>query len=1048
MNNSSKSMRKIPIEKVLLPQYVEVAKKQIRMFEKEGEVLSSEYTNYYKKGEVVPNSTKDNDEGKVTVLVTKIKIPTARVNHQLNPTFIQAYREGRVITRLPEGILKIPKDDSSKTGGSKKRKKHVKINRELFGNVLNKMKTNKVLMKEMKDFFDLTKGNDKFHTITIKFKTFKYDRNGAKTDVKWSTLNTVFSAPVLRAFFRFSTTFERNVIIYDFRKYGSNGQETINYDSLNNFLTFVDNENLSTVKKHTPDGEKRDILKTFVNKIEYLLNAESAVLEQIHAEPSEQLNSDEMTSPIKLTEMAVQNIEAKYINSKYFVSELVKIEDDKFVYPDHENFEKEFSECTNGGSGKNRKGYNENGIQYMRQSCLATCVLLHMYIHQGNSKGKVKWWNHCSLKKFPPPTYESISEMCGVPFQNDDHGRYLPMSLEQLEPFLEHYSMSCYVITPMGDLVYRYNPIQIEPNLNERLGVCGLTLIISNEHVNQIPSNLATSFAGTYKDLEPLKSETRTKLIYEFYQHSSSKPNTAELVGTFSKFPIRNSFEPSKGFAVDTKMKNIERDSKDMVDTLRKEVDATMKTISSKNSKKKIVSKRILISYHYIGCQVSIIECLKTKHNYVANNLILNGKHCDNIQSFDISFSNPFVKATLRIGNMLQAGLEYNDGEVVANQVETEEQMIEYNSEFKQFYQKLYNKETIQTYSENLLENLLSYPCPPKAFSVIESYNSNEILQLQEEDKDTEWQVKRIGAIDANKAYASNMLKTGCVVKFPPYSGFVSKVVKISKNNINEIKDYNLYRVTGQLNGDIKGYLMFDRKDIIYYGFILKEIIQLLPDFTFSVTAMCEAMKVIKIDWSSDIKRLYANTKLTTKQKKTIPNVLLGSCDKYRSLLITGEVFFSKIDADASYNISNNKTTRVRVAKKPTDDYKTEPLWESCETEVKAKLEKQLENEINASESRMFFETNDLYHERLFKLHINVNEKKESTFNQGFLPISVMKYNTQRLSLLKWWIKIEKSGTLLPIGCKTDSIFVCENNDLNRELLNDQLTLLGFKGYE
>ena len=181
--------------------------------------------------------------------------------------------------------------------------------------------------------------------------------------------------------------------------------------------------------------------------------------------------------------------------------------------------------------------------------------------------------------------------------------------------------------------------------------------------------------------------------------------------------------------------------------------------------------------------------------------------------------------------------------------------------------------------------------------------------------------------------------------------------------------------------------------------------------------------------------------------QSAIPNVLLGCCDKYRSLLITGEVFFSKIDADASYNISKNRT-RVQVAKKTTDDYKTETLWENCENEVKAKLEKQIQNEINASDSRMFSLTNELYHKRLFKLHINVNEKKESTFNQGFLPISVMKYNTQRLSLLKWWIKIEKSGKLLPIGCKTDSIFVCENNDLNRELLNDQLTLLGFKGYE
>ena len=82
-------MRKIPIENVLLPKYVEVAKKQIRMFEREGEVLSSEYTNLFKKGEVVPNSTKDNDEGKVTVLVTKHTISTAKL-HQLNPKFIKA----------------------------------------------------------------------------------------------------------------------------------------------------------------------------------------------------------------------------------------------------------------------------------------------------------------------------------------------------------------------------------------------------------------------------------------------------------------------------------------------------------------------------------------------------------------------------------------------------------------------------------------------------------------------------------------------------------------------------------------------------------------------------------------------------------------------------------------------------------------------------------------------------------------------------------------------------------------------------------------------
>ena len=94
-----------------------------------------------------------------------------------------------------------------------------------------------------------------------------------------------------------------------------------------------------------------------------------------------------------------------------------------------------------------------------------------------------------------------------------------------------------------------------------------------------------------------------------------------------------------------------------------------------------------------------------------------------------------------------------------------------------------------------------------------------------------------------------------------------------------------------------------------------------------------------------------------------------------------------------------------------------------------------------------YFKTNNMYQKKLYKLHINVIEQKESTFNQGFLPFSVMKYNLQRLSLLKMWDRIEKTGTLLPFGVKTDSIFVAENNLKNRTLLNKALNKQGFKGY-
>jgi hypothetical protein len=89
-----------------------------------------------------------------------------------------------------------------------------------------------------------------------------------------------------------------------------------------------------------------------------------------------------------------------------------------------------------------------------------------------------------------------------------------------------------------------------------------------------------------------------------------------------------------------------------------------MKTIKAKKSKERIIAKEVTISYHYMGCQVSLIECLKAKHNYIASNINLNGTKHDIIQSFDISYSTPYVKATLRIGNQLQAGLEFNDSRI------------------------------------------------------------------------------------------------------------------------------------------------------------------------------------------------------------------------------------------------------------------------------------------------------------------------------------------------------------------------------------------------
>jgi hypothetical protein len=290
MNNTPKSKR-ISIEKLLLPNKVNIAKQQIRMFETEGEKLSSEYTKLYKKGLVVPNSTKNNDSGQLTVLIQSVSTDVYRSanNLHLNPKFVKAYREGRVITKLADGILKFPKAPST---GNNKNKKHRKVTKT-YDTVLSKMKSNKEVMKE---HILLTKNNDKFHTVKMKIKLSWYELT-AKKEV-WFTFTFGLSVPVLRAFVQFSSRTTNNIIIYDFEANRANGYNR--YDSLIKFLEFINSNKYpkyreSRIKKHTPDGAKRDVLKEFVNLIDTYLNSDSRELEEINIIPSEQLDSEEMT---------------------------------------------------------------------------------------------------------------------------------------------------------------------------------------------------------------------------------------------------------------------------------------------------------------------------------------------------------------------------------------------------------------------------------------------------------------------------------------------------------------------------------------------------------------------------------------------------------------------------------------------------------------------------------------------------------------------------------------------------------------------------------
>jgi hypothetical protein len=82
---------------------------------------------------------------------------------------------------------------------------------------------------------------------------------------------------------------------------------------------------------------------------------------------------------------------------------------------------------------------------------------------------------------------------------------------------------------------------------------------------------------------------------------------------------------------------------------------------------------------------------------------------------------------------------------------------------------------------------------------------------------------------------------------------------------------------------------------------------------------------------------------------------------------------------------------------------------------------------VNATEKEseeMWIRRHEAYAASLDSLYLNVISSEEITYSEGFLPISLLKYQSQRLKVLQSWLRLEASETLEPIGVKTDAVFV------------------------
>jgi hypothetical protein len=91
---------------------------------------------------------------------------------------------------------------------------------------------------------------------------------------------------------------------------------------------------------------------------------------------------------------------------------------------------------------------------------------------------------------------------------------------------------------------------------------------------------------------------------------------------------------------------------------------------------------------------------------------------------------------------------------------------------------------------------------------------------------------------------------------------------------------------------------------------------------------------------------------------------------------------------------------------------------------------------INILEHLTEFEEMDRTDQQLAKMsqryakvrsvYVNMYKQPKRFMGDGFLWISLLKYQMARLGLLKLWKEIEASDELVPIGVKTDCIFVAQ----------------------
>jgi hypothetical protein len=226
-----------------------------------------------------------------------------------------------------------------------------------------------------------------------------------------------------------------------------------------------------------------------------------------------------------------------------------------------------------------------------------------------------------------------------------------------------------------------------------------------------------------------------------------------------------------------------------------------------------------------------------------------------------------------------------------------------------------------------------------------------------------------------------------------------------------QIEDYNLY-IVQKFNVTKKNeIILFNQTTVVTSGITVKYLN--LKKIKHEIIAHWQPWRLGENTIEQFVKELWEDETLSIEQKKMIMNVNLGCLDKTYNTKIRGECFNNKHDAYAKQKKVMNSEVVPFSKHNDTDDDENNDL----DFGLDVPPPKHEDNKVP-----------DYLQQELYLLITTIRKQLQD----GFLPISFMKYDLQRLELSKMCFALEKFGIEVK-GINVDSLFIAHGLEAKLE---------------